>query len=123
MAHFRFISDELSYSRALEQKSTILIPLRKLIWCTYIAIKAQVQTVKRLLGFPPHIKVLILLFFLVFQLCFADYFTPRQMGAPSKISAAKKTHSTYIAQCNSKLSYLGTDNNTVLDYSSKINLK
>lgn len=67
MAHFRFIFDELSYRRALEQNSTILIPLRKLIWCTYIVTEAQIQTVKRLLGFSPHIKVLVLLFFWSFN--------------------------------------------------------
>lgn len=67
MAHFRFIFDELSYRRALEQNSTILIPLRKLIRCTYIVTEAQAQTVKRLLGFFPHIKVLVLLFFRSFN--------------------------------------------------------
>lgn len=64
---------------------------------------------------PPPYKSSGFTFFLVFQLCFADYFTCRQTGAPSKIFAAKKIQSTYTAQCNSKLSYLGTDNNTVLD--------
>lgn len=39
------------------------------------------------------------------------------------IFAAKKMQGTYIAECNSKLSYLSTDNNTVLHCSSKLNLK
>lgn len=34
-----------------------------------------------------------------FQLCFADYFTPRQTGASSMISfAAEETHDIYIVQ-------------------------
>lgn len=85
MAHFKFIFDELSYRRALEQNSAILIPFRKLIWCTYIVIEAQVQTVKNLLGFSPPYKSSGFFFFLAFQLCFADDFTLRQTGAPSTI--------------------------------------
>lgn len=79
---------------------------------------------KKTIGlFPPH-KSSGFTFLLVFQLCFADYFIPRQTGAPSMIIfAAKKIHGTYIAECNSKLSYLGTDNNMVLHCSSKLNLK
>lgn len=47
-----------------------------------------------------------------------------QKGAPSMIIfAAKNIHSTYTAQSNSKLSYLGTDNNMVLHYSFNLNLK
>jgi len=65
MARFRFIFDEMSYSRASEQNSTILIPLRKLLSLTYVVIEdTQLQTLKGLLGFfPPPI----------YKFCFYTY--------------------------------------------------
>lgn len=65
MAHFRFIFDELSYGRASEQNSTILIPLRKLIWCMYVVTEARhiVTDSKKTIG----------VFLPIYKFCFYIY--------------------------------------------------
>lgn len=104
----------------MEQNSTILIPLT---WCTYIVIEAQVLTVKRLLGFFPHIKVLSLLVFGSFNSVLQIISPPGRQVLQVRSSLLQKRYMALITWTNSKLSYLGTDNTTVLQYSFKLNLE